>query len=383
MSKLSPARMLLLALVFLAFGAPLAAQAAVPTPSPPAEGAAPLPEPAPTPSLLPVDYPRVARPGDPLFLWSAPAFLPPGAKVELLSPKGRVLAQAMVFLLEPGISGVVLGLPVEAGAGEHRLVLRPPASSTGAPTPPTAPLPAAPAAPDPTSAAPQDSPPPAAPPLVAASAAPSWPASGLPLIVEARAFPTEDIPLNAANTAIRTAPDPKKEEEARILFALYAKADPGALHLAGALSPPVAGRRSSGFGDRRRYLYATGGTDSTYHLGLDYAVPVGTPVLAPAPGRVVFAQARIVTGLTLVLEHLPGLYSVYLHLSEFVARPGDLVAAGQVLAKSGNTGLSTGPHLHFELRAAGIAVDPDWLLARGPVDKARLLAIMAPAIEGR
>ena len=61
----------------------------------------------------------------------------------------------------------------------------------------------------------------------------------------------------------------------------------------------------------------------------------------------------------MAIEHLPGVYSLYYHLSRIMVREGQHVAAGAVLGTVGSTGLATGPHLHWELRAGGVAIDPD------------------------
>lgn len=185
-----------------------------------------------------------------------------------------------------------------------------------------------------------------------------------PFIVEIRAFPSEEIALNASNTQLQSIPDERKTLEALAIQAIYARADPGELWASlPFLSPVGKARRSSGFGDRRIYLYAGGGRGTDRHSGIDLAVPVGTPVMAPASGRVVFSGMRIVTGYTMVIEHLPGLYSILMHLSKGVAPVGALVKGGDVVAYSGFTGFATGPHLHWEMRAAGVPVDPDFFLA--------------------
>jgi murein DD-endopeptidase MepM/ murein hydrolase activator NlpD len=97
------------------------------------------------------------------------------------------------------------------------------------------------------------------------------------------------------------------------------------------------------------------------HTGRDYAVKIGTPVKAIAPGKVLFADwatkfaanniywiARDYAGIVVLIDH-GGLISVYGHLNETHLNPGDTVAQGAVIGKSGTTGLSTGPHLHFEV----------------------------------
>lgn len=205
------------------------------------------------------------------------------------------------------------------------------------------------------------------------------------LSVEARTFPSEDIALDAANTRLRSEPSPRKEAEARKLAELLARADPAAVFLDGSafMLPLVPRRRSAGFGDRRRYLYQGGGAETSLHAGLDLAVATGAEVSACAPGRVVMAADRAVTGLTVVVEHLPGLYSLYMHLSTLFVAVGEGVERGTRLGLSGSTGLSTGPHLHWELRARGQAVDPEYWLSRPLLDKDRAAAIIARLIEGR
>jgi murein DD-endopeptidase MepM/ murein hydrolase activator NlpD len=189
-----------------------------------------------------------------------------------------------------------------------------------------------------------------------------WPP--LPFRVEAGSFVSEDIRLDAGNTVLRKAPNPRKDAEWIAIKAIYDRFDPEAIFMSGKFMLPVGlAKRSAFFGDRRRYLYFDGTTDASVHSGIDFAVQTGTPVLAPAGGRIVYEGKRIVTGLTLVLEHLPGMYSVFMHLSAFVAKPGSLVARGSTLARSGNTGLSTGPHLHWEIRVGGEPVNPDFFVA--------------------
>jgi murein DD-endopeptidase MepM/ murein hydrolase activator NlpD len=77
---------------------------------------------------------------------------------------------------------------------------------------------------------------------------------------------------------------------------------------------------------------------------------------------------RELTGITVVLEHAPGVYSVYFHLSRVMVEAGQTVDAGAVIALSGATGLVTGPHLHWEFRVDGVSVDPMPLVARGLLD---------------
>lgn len=99
-----------------------------------------------------------------------------------------------------------------------------------------------------------------------------------------------------------------------------------------------------------------------HHGGIDVAVPVGTPVLAAAPGTVSYAGRLAGYGLTVKVKHAGGAETLYGHLSEIYAARGQGVAAGQPLGATGSTGVSTGPHLHFGVYVNGKAVDPEeWL----------------------
>lgn len=105
---------------------------------------------------------------------------------------------------------------------------------------------------------------------------------------------------------------------------------------------------------------------SGFHTGVDYAVPVGTDVLAVADGEIKSATWGKAYGVQLV-EKLDGGWFIYAHLSKALVKPGDVVKAGQVIGKSGNTGNSTGPHLHVELRnqprwTGGKALNPSKIL---------------------
>jgi Rod binding domain-containing protein len=115
-----------------------------------------------------------------------------------------------------------------------------------------------------------------------------------------------------------------------------------------------APRVSSAFGWRDDPI--DGG--ARFHKGIDLPMPTGSEVRAPADGRVVSVGEQPGYGLTVVVAHGNGLESRYAHLSATDIRPGDPVRAGGLIARSGNTGRSTGPHLHFEVTVNGQAVDP-------------------------
>lgn len=124
---------------------------------------------------------------------------------------------------------------------------------------------------------------------------------------------------------------------------------------------PVKGWLTSGFGNRispfsgRREM----------HEGLDIAVPTGTPILAPAAGVVAFADFLSGHGNAVLIEHGHGFSSFYGHNSKITVKAGHRVKRGQVIAYSGNTGLSTGPHLHYGVRLNGEWVDPRGYIVEG------------------
>jgi murein DD-endopeptidase MepM/ murein hydrolase activator NlpD len=123
----------------------------------------------------------------------------------------------------------------------------------------------------------------------------------------------------------------------------------------GLFSMPTTGNITSQFGSRRAYV---GGVFNSYHEGLDFWGATGTPVHAPADGVVVLAQPLTVRGNALIIDHGWGIYSGVYHLSAFEAKVGERVRQGQVVARIGGTGLSTGSHLHWDLRVRGLNVDP-------------------------
>ena len=116
----------------------------------------------------------------------------------------------------------------------------------------------------------------------------------------------------------------------------------------------VAGRISSPFGPRS----APAEGASTFHKGVDIAVPIGTAVLATKAGTVITATYSASAGNYIAISHGGGVYSYYMHCSSLSVSVGQSVSAGQQIALSGNSGISTGPHLHFALFMGGSYVNP-------------------------
>ena len=120
------------------------------------------------------------------------------------------------------------------------------------------------------------------------------------------------------------------------------------------IKPISGGRASSGFGRRKA---PTKGS-STYHKGQDWATPVGTTVVASCGGRVSKAGWGSGYGYVVYIDHEDGRQTRYAHLSKILVKAGEYVKQGQKIALSGNTGISSGPHVHFEILIGGKQVNP-------------------------
>ena len=114
------------------------------------------------------------------------------------------------------------------------------------------------------------------------------------------------------------------------------------------ISSPIPVPATDGFGPRGARM----------HTGLDFPAPTGTPVVAARTGVVTVARWLSGYGNTVAIRHKLGTSTLYAHLSAILVRPGQRVAVGQPVGRVGATGAATGPHLHFELRMRGAAIDP-------------------------
>lgn len=171
--------------------------------------------------------------------------------------------------------------------------------------------------------------------------------------------------LNAKNTEIIHKKSPEKTKQSDKLNSILKMRNMESVFFKGPFKLPFAANRiSSGFGEKRTSKFSNGKVSESRHWGIDYPAPVGTKIAAPGKGKIVLAEKRIVTGWTIVIEHLPGVYTLYYHLNKIYVKEGSFTEKGTPIGEIGTTGFSTGPHLHWELRINEIPADPNLLLTK-------------------
>jgi hypothetical protein len=149
----------------------------------------------------------------------------------------------------------------------------------------------------------------------------------------------------------------------------------------GAFLPMVDSTVEARFADQRTYTWQGKTVDKQVHLGFDLAKLAHSPIPASNDGKVVWAENLGIYGNCIVIDHGFGLQSIYGHLSEFLVKKGDAVKKGQIIGKTGSTGLAGGDHLHFTMQIDGVQVnsvewwDPHWV-------KDRVLSKMGLTLEG-
>ena len=176
------------------------------------------------------------------------------------------------------------------------------------------------------------------------------------LAVQAADSPVEHVQLAPALSRLL---DPDVVAEDRALRDAVQRAHSPQRLWDGPFRAPTEGVITSSFGVRRAY---NGAQASDYHSGLDFGAPRGTEVVAANGGVVAWTGETERRGRGVIIDHGQGVFSSYWHLASVATTAGTAVAAGAPIGRVGNTGLSTGSHLHWELTVGGVPVDPaPWL----------------------
>ena len=183
----------------------------------------------------------------------------------------------------------------------------------------------------------------------------------VPITVAARPYPARTVVIPEERRALLASPRRVRDSRQLLLTLRTVTANQ---QWRGAFLPPVDVPPETSFGSPQTYVGGSpveGMMDSVYgeyHRGLDYAVPAGTTVQAPAAGTVLLAEALTLTGNTLVLDHGQGVISVFHHLSRIDVAPGQQVEGRAPVGLSGDSGLAVVPHLHWGVYVSAVAVDP-------------------------
>ncbi len=174
------------------------------------------------------------------------------------------------------------------------------------------------------------------------------------LAIEPKEFPRQRF--NVAEAMLN--PPPQEQErvarEADLVQSVFDIFTPEWMATGGFQSPLPGRKPFPNFGQLRIYNK----TRQAVHAGVDIAAPWGTPALASNAGRVVLASNLYLSGETVIIDHGRGVFTFYCHFSKILVKRGDLVKRGQPIARVGNTGRSTGPHLHWAVRIRDVRVDP-------------------------
>jgi murein DD-endopeptidase MepM/ murein hydrolase activator NlpD len=165
--------------------------------------------------------------------------------------------------------------------------------------------------------------------------------------------------------------EPPKEVQARIEEEVAVKqrvfkASPPDRLWQGPFVAPANTRYTSSFGARRTY----NGKTRSVHQGLDYSAAMGTQIVAANAGRVALARDMYFEGGLVVIDHGESIFTLYMHLSEFLVTEGSAIEKGAPIGKSGASGRVTGPHLHFAVQWQGAYLEPSTLLKLWPTASA-------------
>ena len=189
-------------------------------------------------------------------------------------------------------------------------------------------------------------------------------------------FQKEEILLSKSMTSIRKDESDRRKRETKAIIRLYRQFNTDEQFHGTGFDYPLKGEYpvTSRYGDRRIFIYDNGESSKSLHNGIDFAAVRGTPVYSSGQGKVVFSGNRLITGNSIIIEHNPGFYSVYYHLDRTDVSDGVYVEKREKIGEVGSSGISTGNHLHWEMRNQGVAVDPEQYIGFPVIDKERIIS---------
>jgi murein DD-endopeptidase MepM/ murein hydrolase activator NlpD len=177
------------------------------------------------------------------------------------------------------------------------------------------------------------------------------------LQIRSRDYGVQNISVDESMVTLSAHNQKRVDMENATILAVLAQRSPDRLWST-PFKMPVPGDITGPFGVRRVY----NGKPKGYHNGVDISAPRGTPVTAPAGGRVVLVGDYFMTGRTVVLDHGLGLHTAYFHMDSAAVVEGEVLEAGAVVGLVGSTGRSTGAHLHWGVYVSGVRGDPESML---------------------
>ena len=179
----------------------------------------------------------------------------------------------------------------------------------------------------------------------------------VPVAVRRGNYPRIKLTLHTKSTQSKADREMFLVSARQILLTTLAGKDPEQ-HWRGHFIYPLRGRITAPYGERR----IVNGRPGSVHYGLDIGAPEGTDIVAANTGLVALTGNFPLQGKIVLLNHGQGVFTAYLHMSEIIAQEGTVIKQGQLLGRTGSTGRSTGPHLHWGAYLHGVPVNPlEWL----------------------
>lgn len=166
-------------------------------------------------------------------------------------------------------------------------------------------------------------------------------------------YPTRRLKVAKKHVQLSQESIERWKKEKALQEKIYSSSEKKETFYEGLFERPLRSKLTSFFGSKRVF----NNKKESWHSGTDFRAPIGTPIPTANSGKVVFAGELFFNGGTVIIDHGRDIFSMYCHLSETKVEEGDFVEKGEIIALSGNTGRSTGPHLHWGLKVNGNWVD--------------------------